>query len=215
MPTITALTPDPRRPGRFAVVVYGQLAATVSLDEVERLDLRVGREFAEVAAAVEDDAAATKTYDRAVNMLAARGRSTAELRRLLVRKGEAPQHVERALERLLERGYLDDESYARHFARTRAVGAGLSRRRLQQELARKGVDRAVADTAIREVMASEDLDVEAIIDDVARRKLRALRAEEPAVRKRRLYAHLARRGYDADAIRGALERVGLDPDTPG
>jgi regulatory protein len=207
MARISAITPDPRRPGRFAIVVDGRAEASVSIEAIERLHLRVGREYADVASAVEAEAAALQTYDRAVTMLAARGRSTAELRRLLVRKGEPPAHVEAAIERLLAQGYLDDESFARQFARSKALGAGLSRRRLQQELARKGVTRAVADEAIGDVMASEDIDADAIVDDVARRKLRTLRDAEPAVRRRRLYAHLARRGYDADAIRAAMDRA--------
>lgn len=214
MSRITAITPDPRRPGRFAIVVDGRAEASVSIEAMERLQLRVGREYADVAGAVEAEAAAMKTYDRAVNMLAARGRSTAELRRLLVRKGEPPEHVDAAIERLLAQGYLDDESFARQFARSKALGAGLSRRRLQQELARKGVARAVADEAIGDVMASEEIDADAIVDDVARRKLRTLRNEDPAVRRRRLYAYLARRGHDADAIRAAIERVlGADAET--
>ena len=207
MSRISAITPDPRRPGRFAVVVDGGVEASVSIEAIERLQLRVGCEYADIADAVAIESAALKTYDRAVNMLAARARSTAELRRLLLRKGEPPEHVEAAIGRLAAQGYLDDESFARQFARSKTLGAGLSRRRLQQELARKGVARAVADEAIGEVMASEEIDAEAIVDDVARRKLRTLRNEDPAVRRRRLYAHLARRGYDADAIRGALERL--------
>jgi regulatory protein len=207
MARISALTPDPRRPGRYAVVVDGHAAASVSLDIIERLHLRVGREYADVADSVEAEAAALKTYDRAVHMLAARARSTAELKRLLIRKGEPVEHVDAALDRLAAHGYLDDASFARQFARSKTQGAGFSRRRLQQELARKGVARSVADSAIDEVMASGEIDADAILDDVVRRKLRTLRSEEPAVRRRRLYAHLQRRGYDADAIRRVMARV--------
>ena len=46
MPLITAIVPDSRRPGRFAVVVDGQTAdaAVIGIDGVERLALRVGRD---------------------------------------------------------------------------------------------------------------------------------------------------------------------------
>lgn len=218
MSRISALTPDPRRTGRFAVLVDGRVEASVSIEAIERLQLRVGREYADVADAVAAESAAMKTYDRAVNMLAVRARSTAELRRVLVRKGEPAEHVEAAIGRLVAQGYLDDESFARQFARSKVLGAGVSKRRLQQELARKGVERAVADAAIVDVMVNEEVDAESIIDEVARRKLRALRNEDPAVQRRRLYAHLARRGYDADAIRAAMDRVlrrdGEEPDEP-
>ena len=207
MATITALTPDPRRPGRFAVVVDGQVAASVSIDVIERLSLGVGREYDALADTVRGEAAALKAYDRAVTMLASRGRSSAELRRLLIRKGELPEHVDAAVERLLAQRLLDDGRFAREFARSKALGAGHSQSRLRRELARKGVAREVADAAIRDVMESDEIDASAIIDDLARRKLRTLRSEEPAVQRRRLYGFLARRGYGPDSIHATMRRL--------
>jgi regulatory protein len=140
------------------------------------------------------------TYDRALNLLAYRARSASELRRTLLRKGEAVEHVEAAIERLLQSGLLDDASFARQFARSRALGTGLSRRRLQQELARRGVVREVAEAAIEDVFAEERVDEEGNLERLARKKLKALGGADVATRRRRLYAFLARRGYDSDDI---------------
>jgi regulatory protein len=70
------------------------------------------------------------------------------------------------------------------------------------------VNRAVSDAAIDAVFEEEGVDQRSVVEEAARKKLRALRALEPAVRRRRLYAFLARRGYDADDIRQAMEAVG-------
>jgi alanyl-tRNA synthetase len=102
---------------------------------------------------------------------------------------------------------VDDGAYARQVARSRVLGRGDSRRRLQQELSRKGVARDVADEAVAEVFDEEAVDEEALVEAAARKKLRALGALDAATRRRRLWAFLARRGHDGDAIRRVLGRV--------
>jgi regulatory protein len=42
---------------------------------------------------------------------------------------------------------------------------------------------------------------------LARRRAETMRGLDPVVRRRRLYAYLARRGYDADDVRRAVEAV--------
>lgn len=205
---ITAIDPSPRKPGRFEIVVDGSAFATLSIDAIERLRLGSGLVLDDpTAEAIRREAALLATYDRALNMLAARARSAAELRRLLVRKGEPADQVDVAVERLRQAGFLDDASFARQFTRSKALGAGLSRRRLQQELARRGVARNVADEAVEEVFVEEGVDEEAAIERVAAKKLKTLTRLDPLVQRRRLYAFLARRGYDSDDISRVLRQL--------
>lgn len=140
------------------------------------------------------------TYERALDLLAARPRAVVELRRLLLRKGEPEAEVEAAIERLLRARLLDDAAFARQFARSKVMSAGHSRRRLQQELTRRGVARDVAAEAIDAVFEDEDVDEAATIERVAKKKLETLAKLDADVQRRRLYAFLARRGYDADDI---------------
>ena len=205
MSVISGIIPAPRQPGRFAVLVDGETMATLSLDVIERLQLAVGRDVADLIEQIALEAAQLKVYDRALNMLAFRARSPHELSRALVRKGEEKAHVDRAIERLKEQGLLDDAAFAQSFTRAKVLGANQSRRRVQQQLARKGVARDVTDAAIDVVFEEEGVDPRAIVEAAARKKMRSLRALEPAVRRRRLYAFLARRGYNGDDIRRAME----------
>jgi regulatory protein len=147
------------------------------------------------------------TYDRALDMLEARARGVAELRRLLIRKGEPEAEVDATIERLRASGLLDDANYARQVTRSKALGAGLSKRRIQQELAKRGVAREISDDAIDEVFEDESIDEEVSIERVARKKLRMLTKVDEPTRRRRLYGFLARRGYDSDDIQRVLERV--------
>lgn len=146
-------------------------------------------------------------YDRALDLLEARARGTEELRRLLIRKGEPAEEVDRAIERLVANGLLNDANFARQFARSKVLGAGLSRRRLQQELTKRGVARELSADAIEQVFEDESVDDAMTIQRVAQKKLRTLSRLDPVVQRRRLYAFLARRGYDADDIQRVLRTL--------
>jgi regulatory protein len=133
-----------------------------------------------------------------------------ELRRALIKKGEPAADVDAAIERLRGAGLLDDASYARQLARSKALGAGQSRRRIAQELARRGVARSVGDEAIAAVFDEEVVDEDGNIERVARKKMKTLAKLDSQVQRRRLYAFLARRGYDVDAINEVVGRLTAD-----
>ena len=208
MAVFTGIVPVARSAGRFAVLVDGRETAVLSLDAIERLKLTVGRPIAGLEEHIALETARLRTYDRALNLLAFRGRASSELARSLLRKGEERAHVDWAIARLTEQGLLDDGAFARAFTRAKVVGGKQSRRRVQQDLARKGVSRAVTDDAIETVFEEEEVDQRAIVEEAARKKLRGLTGLEPAVQRRRLYAYLARRGYEVDDIREVLAALG-------
>jgi regulatory protein len=207
MPLITGIVPAPRPAGRFSVLVDGREIAVLTLEAIERLRLAVGTPFDGLEERVELERLRLHAYDRALNMLAFRARSSSELARSLQRKGEERPYVDWALERLKEQGLLDDAAFARSFARSRVVDGKQSRRRVQQDLARKGVARSLSDEAIDTVLKEEAVDQHAIVEEAARKKLRSLAGLEPAVQRRRLYGFLARRGYELDDIRSVLSAI--------
>jgi regulatory protein len=203
MGLITGIVADPRRQGRLAILVDGQPAAVVSLDDIERLNLNIG---ATIDPAVLSEADADcALYDRTLRLLAARSRSAAEIRRRLRRDGAAPERIERVITSLESRGLLDDAAHARSVTRSRVRGRGTSARRIEQELRRQGIAADVAAEAIGEVFADEAIDEAAVAEALARKRA-ALLVDLPApVQRRRLYGFLARRGYTPDIVRTAVE----------
>jgi regulatory protein len=152
-------------------------------------------------------------YEQSLRLLEFRARSAVELRRALVRRGTPVDEVDAAIEKLREQKLLDDDDFARQFARTKVLGAGASRRRIVQELGRKGIPREVADRAIEDLHEQDGLDPGASIHRVAKKKWRSLAKLDDSTRRRRLYAFLARRGYDADEIRGVMQALGEEMDS--
>ncbi len=150
---------------------------------------------------------AQSAYNRALDLLAARPYSVRDLRRKLIQKEYPTDEVEAAVTRLTEAGLLDDSRYALAYARSKIVSAGASKRRVRQELARKGVESAVATEAVEQVIIDEEVDTAATVRRVARRKLITMGDLEPLVLRRRLYAFLARKGYDLDEIRSVVDEL--------
>jgi regulatory protein len=188
--------------------VDGEAKAVVDADLVLDLRLKVGTEFdADLAARVEAGAARLAAFDRGLAALAIRARSEREMARWLAQKGHAPEHVASAVERLSALGFLNDAEFARSFARSRALGRGMSRRRIQAELGRRGVARELVDAAVADMMDDEGINERALVESAARKKLRSLARFEPDVQRRRLYGFLARKGFAGDLVHEVVRRL--------
>ncbi len=146
-------------------------------------------------------------HTRALGLLAGRAFSVEELRRRLARHGHDAAEIDSEMERLVQVGLIDDHAFARQFARSRLASGGTAPRRIRQELARRGVQRGIADAAVEDVLTDEAIDLTASIEQLARRRAGALAQLDPHVQRRRLYAYLARRGYDPDAVARAVVSV--------
>ena len=146
-------------------------------------------------------------YNYALNLLAARPYSSSALRRKLIQKEYPAADTDDVIRRLLDNGLLNDAKYAEQYARSKMLSTGASKRRLTQDLYRKGIKGDAATIAIDNVIEQDEIDPAAQIERVARKKLAQLGDLEPIVLRRRLFAFLARRGYDLDDIKSVVSRL--------
>ena len=146
-------------------------------------------------------------YNYALNLLSARPYATRALHRKLIQKQYSAADADDAIRRLVENGLLNDAKYAEQYARFRITTTGASKRRVQQDLYRKGITGDLATNAIANVLESEEIDPAVVIERVAKKKLAQLGALEPLVLRRRLFAFLARRGYDVDEIKRVVSQL--------
>jgi len=151
---------------------------------------------------------APTAYNYALNLLSARPYSTSALHRKLIQKRYSAADAEDAIRRLVANGLLNDAKYAEQYARSKILSTGASKRRVQQDLYRKGIKGDLATNAIANVLEQEEIDPTVMIERVAKKKLAQLGDLEPLVLRRRLFAFLARRGYDLDEIKSVVARLG-------
>ena len=146
-------------------------------------------------------------YNYALNLLSARPYSVKALHRKLIQKEYPAADADDAVRRLVDAGLLDDAKYAEQYARSKILSTGASKRRLQQDLYRKGIKPDMATNAITQVIDDEEIDTAAVVERVARKKLAQLGDLEPLVLRRRLFGFLARRGYDVDEIKRVVGQL--------
>ena len=150
---------------------------------------------------------APTAYNYALNLLSARPYATRALHRKLIQRQYSAADADDAIRRLVDNGLLNDAKFAEQYARSKILSTGASKRRIQQELFRKGIKGDVATAAIASVLESEEIDPAAVVERVAKKKLAQLGGLEPLVVRRRLFAFLARRGYDVDEIKAVVSRL--------
>jgi regulatory protein len=206
LPVLTALEPDPRRPGTLRVEIDGARFGAVPEGLARAAGLAIGRpvdgELQERLLAAADAEAAFRTLLRALER---RSYARSDLARRLVRKGHPRPSVEAALERAGELGLLDDAAFALNYVQTRAArGRGPSR--LTRDLLGMGVERALIDRALAAEWP-EGADRTALPLTLASKRASQLGDLPRPVKRRRVLAYLARRGYAGRDISDMVARL--------
>lgn len=212
---ITALTLQQRDPNRVNVMVDGKFRFSLDVFQVSESGIKVGKEYTDTELAeLETESQFGKLYGRVLEYCLMRPHSRKEVRNYLYRKtlttrykskrtgeilerpGYGQNVTDRVFNRLVEKGYIDDEKFARFWVENRNLNKGASRRKLQAELAAKGVDRTIVDRLLGE---SDRNDIDELQKVIA--KKRAKYADET-----KLIQYLARLGFGYDDIKEALQK---------
>ncbi len=131
--------------------------------------------------------------------------TTAELRERLRDRGYSEDTTEDCLRRLTADGTLDDRRVAANHIRTARDIKSRGRLRIERELVARGIASAFA----RELLSDlpKDDDQTQIARVLARKRLPARLS---LAERRRIFQHLLRRGFPAEAIGKALRQRGLE-----
>lgn len=201
MPTITRLQRQKRNKSRVSVYLDGEFA--FGLDDIDAAALRTGQELSEVEIAdLRHKDAISKAFDKAVNLLSYRPRSTEEIRRKLAKKDYAEHAIEVAIGKLQRMGYLDDRAFAKFWIDNRNRHKPRGSRALRYELRRKGIADAIINDLLEEMVDEKSGAYEA-----AQSRIRRMRGATEFEFKRKVGAFLQRRGFSYDAASRALERI--------
>jgi regulatory protein len=145
--------------------------------------------------------------EAALRLIERTRRTRWDLSRRLREKGFLEPVVAQVIERLSGVGLVDDVEYAHAFLTERWGRRVAGWRRLEQELRRRGVAADDIEQArsrfIEEQGGADEVRLARRVVSQAERRYAAL---EPRVRRQRLYALLARRGFDSETIEQALRQ---------
>ena len=140
-----------------------------------------------------------RSYNKAVDLLSRRDHSKKELIDKLRQKGHG-EYAAQAVEKLSEYGYIDDRRFAFTFAEELIRLKSYGKKRVEQELYRKGIDRDI----ISEVISECDFPSEKLTELIERKYNRYL-YDEKGVNK--TVNALLRLGYSYSEIRDAIREI--------
>lgn len=104
------------------------------------------------------------------------------------------QDIENVIDRLINRGYLDDANFARYFIENRNISKGISEKRLRLELKKKGIDDYIIDQALATSPRDQSTEIQKIITKKQRRNYD----------DQKLIQYLLRQGFDYELVRSSV-----------
>lgn len=209
---ITGVSAQQKDKNRINIMVDGKYRFSLDIFQYADLGIKVGRDYTEEELIeLETESQFGKVYMRTLEYCLMRPHSAKEVRDYLYRKtretmtktrtGELKKRpgvpaaiTQRVFDRLVEKRYIDDEKFARYWVENRNLRKGSSKRKLQSELAAKGVSSGVIEMVLAE---SERTDDDEIMKIIAKK-----RSRYPDDQK--LMQYLARQGFSYDDIKQAL-----------
>jgi regulatory protein len=209
---ITSISVQARDKDRVNVSVDGKYRLSLDILQLSDLGIKLGNEYTEEEMnALEEESQFGKLYGRTLEYALMRPRSQREVKDYLyrktrdtrtklgaVKKGVSVQLTERVFDRLLQKGYIDDEKFAAYWIENRNQRKGTSMRKLSAELSAKGVDRTIIERLLSETDREDADELQKIIA-----KKRSRYDDE-----QKFMAYLARQGFSYDDIKEALNQEG-------
>lgn len=209
---VTGISVQARNADRVNVSIDGKYRFSLDIFQISELGIKVGNDYTEEELVqIESESQFGKLYARALEYCLIRPHSVREVKDYLWRKTRSTKYksrdgqikeregvsqtvADRVLERLLDKGYVNDEAFARFWVENRNQTKGSSTRKLSAELSAKGVDRQIISDALDRSTRSDE--------DEVRKVIAKKRAKYPDEQK--LIQYLARQGFSFDDIRSAL-----------
>lgn len=205
---ITAISIQAKNKNRVNVMVDDVYRFSLDLYQVADLGIRTNKEYTEEELVnLETESLFGKLYGRALEYCLMRPHSAKEVRDYLykktrdqrtkdgsIKKGTPVEITNRVFDRLVEKGYINDEKFARFWIENRNTTKGTSQRKLTAELRAKGVLPTIIDTFLLESERTDENELQKIINKKRNRYPDDMK----------LMQYLARQGFQYDDIKQAL-----------
>ncbi len=210
---ITDVSLQVNNSNRVNISVDGKYRFSLDVYQIGDLGIKVGREYTdEELTELGTESQFGKLYARTLEYCLMRPHSAKEVRDYLYKKtrttkarnkrtgefydrqGVSQEITSRVYDRLVEKGYIDDEKFTRYWVENRNTTKGASQRKLTAELRSKGVESSIIERYLAESVRTDENELAKVIV-----KKRARYPEE-----QKLIQYLARQGFNYDDIKSAL-----------
>lgn len=134
-------------------------------------------------------------FDTAVYLLTFKNRTTKEIADKLKSKGYSDCEIDKAMDKLLEYNFVNDESYTLSYIKSNMNKKG--KKLIYRELENKGINKSLAEEKINELSVS-DME-ESYIDNIFKKRFMTADLNDIKVRNR-IQSYFLRRGFSYEKI---------------
>ena len=214
MPQITSIEPQKRRKGRFNIYVDGQFSFALDENLLAKNMLAVGKSLTrdQIEKLIKENEAG-KLFDASLRFLSYRQRSEKEVKDFLVKKITRIENIKfyqasqspvisQIIIRLKKQRFLNDEEFADWWVKARTGSQPKGPYVIRMELVSKGVDKEIIEKAISKITNQKELGYKVI-----HKKLETWKKLTNLELKKKVYEHLARRGFDSKTINEVIAQI--------
>lgn len=204
---ITSIRVQKNNKERYSIFVDEEFLLGISEQTLLKFNLAKGDE---ITAALlrkmrrEEGRFEVKSYF--MKLLGRRDHARKELFTKAIRKDYPKEVINNVLDELQDKGYLNEAGFAEKFAADKSRLNKWGPAKIKAHLYKKGIDKSVAEKSIDKAFADKDLK-QTFLNLVLKRKRRFLREEDPYKRKKKVFDHLARKGYRPSSIYEYLDEL--------
>lgn len=195
---ITQIKKPSPRTKRYNIYVDGEFLLSVHEDVLVKYRLQKGMEIdeKEIHALLEAEEY-NKAKQAAFRYLSYRPRTVQELKAALTRKGYDNGKTECVIKELEAFGFLNDLEYAKAWVDERKRHKGHGKKRLRQELLKKGIASSIVDEVLIDMNEDEQRQ---LAISIAERRYSRIKSEPWLKIERRLGNYLVRQGYSMSIV---------------
>jgi len=204
---ITSITVQKNNKERYSIFVDDEFLLGVAEQTLLKFGLAKGAEitpnlFRKIQR--EEGRFAVKSY--MLKMLGRRAHARKELFTKAIRKEYPREVIENVLDELEQKGYINDADFADKFASDKSKLNKWGPKKIKAHLYKKGISKSAAEQSIQKAFEEKNLE-ELLLNLVLKHKRRFLREEDDYKRRKKVFDHLARKGYRSSDIYKYLDAL--------
>lgn len=198
MSKITSIEPQVKDKTRCSVFIDGRFYCGIKLEVAVKHRLKAGMDIDKSELdKIQLDTEKTQALDKALTHMSASPKTQKQMRDFLTKKGYVGAVTDYVMERLSYYGYVNDDDYCRVYV---SGTSGKSKRAMEIELLKRGVDKQTIEGALEGYSDDED--------EILKLLKKYLRGKE--LNKENVYKgcrYLISKGYEYDAVKRACDRI--------
>jgi len=203
--TITQIIFQKRNKNRCSIYLDEEFGFGLHLDVALKFGLKKGDiltdEQIEEILFAEDR---KKAFERALRILSYRDRSEKEMRTKLSKAGYDEKIINLVVKELKRLQLMDEEKFARNYAKTKMVTRPAGEFLLKRELKQKGISDEIIEETLKEIYQEKDQSQVAV--ELAKKKKLQLKNVDVKKAKKRMSDFLMRRGFNWEIVSEIIEQ---------